>query len=323
MDDVDLSQFQFDYDMSWAALFLNADGTVYGRYGTRDAGPYRAEELISIDGLVRALDGALALHDEYPGNRDALAGKQGRPLPWRTPADVPVARRIGFGSCTHCHHVAEGLARVAVLRREPIVDALVWPYPTVDRLGFSFDVDHGIRVEAVTSESAAARAGLTAGDVVLSVDGQPIISHADVQWALHHVTADHVKIAVEREGSATPVELRLALAEGWRRGDASWRESRRTLRPGFSSTRLEAPRRRALDIPDGVMALEVGHVFGGGLRRGGVVRGDVLVSVADTADDWREGDLLLFLRSTYAVRDDVPIVVLREGERHSITIRLP
>ncbi|SVB76452.1 uncharacterized protein METZ01_LOCUS229306, partial [marine metagenome] len=34
MKGVDLSQFQFDYDLSWAAMFINADGTVYGRYGT-------------------------------------------------------------------------------------------------------------------------------------------------------------------------------------------------------------------------------------------------------------------------------------------------
>ena len=28
MKGVDLSQFQFDYDLNWAAMFLNADGTV-------------------------------------------------------------------------------------------------------------------------------------------------------------------------------------------------------------------------------------------------------------------------------------------------------
>ena len=30
----DLSQFQFDYDLNWAAMFVNADATVYARYGT-------------------------------------------------------------------------------------------------------------------------------------------------------------------------------------------------------------------------------------------------------------------------------------------------
>ncbi|MFM7832242.1 MAG: thioredoxin family protein, partial [Planctomycetaceae bacterium] len=35
MKGVDLNQFQFDYDLNWAAMFLNADGTVYARYGTQ------------------------------------------------------------------------------------------------------------------------------------------------------------------------------------------------------------------------------------------------------------------------------------------------
>ena len=37
MKGVDLSLFQFDYDLNWAAMFINADGVVYGRYGTQSA----------------------------------------------------------------------------------------------------------------------------------------------------------------------------------------------------------------------------------------------------------------------------------------------
>lgn len=35
MNGVDLKRFQFDYDQTWCAFFMNADGTIYGRYGTR------------------------------------------------------------------------------------------------------------------------------------------------------------------------------------------------------------------------------------------------------------------------------------------------
>ena len=41
MKGVDLSQFQFDHDLNWAAMFLNADGTVYARYGTQSAAGQR------------------------------------------------------------------------------------------------------------------------------------------------------------------------------------------------------------------------------------------------------------------------------------------
>ena len=32
---MDLTLFQFDYDLTFAAFFLNADRTIYGRYGSR------------------------------------------------------------------------------------------------------------------------------------------------------------------------------------------------------------------------------------------------------------------------------------------------
>src|SRR5207244_1520533 len=31
---LDLALFQFDYDLSFSTLFFNADGTIYGRYGS-------------------------------------------------------------------------------------------------------------------------------------------------------------------------------------------------------------------------------------------------------------------------------------------------
>ncbi len=37
MRGLDLGLFQFDWDTTWAAMFLNADGTIYARYGTRNS----------------------------------------------------------------------------------------------------------------------------------------------------------------------------------------------------------------------------------------------------------------------------------------------
>ena len=34
---MDLRRFEFDFDLTWYAFFLNADETIYGRYGGRDA----------------------------------------------------------------------------------------------------------------------------------------------------------------------------------------------------------------------------------------------------------------------------------------------
>src|SRR5258707_729896 len=65
---LDLSLFQYDYDQSLAAFFLNADGTIYGRYGTRSH-ETESERDVSVDGFTRALEGALELHRQFPANK--------------------------------------------------------------------------------------------------------------------------------------------------------------------------------------------------------------------------------------------------------------
>ncbi len=69
---VDLSQFQFDYDLNWAAMFVNADGTVYARYGTQSAAG--ADAYNSIASLEKTMQRVLALHEDYPNNKNGLAG---------------------------------------------------------------------------------------------------------------------------------------------------------------------------------------------------------------------------------------------------------
>ncbi len=58
---MDLSLFQFDYDLTLAAFFMNADKTIYGRFGTR-SDTKDATRDISIEGLRRALQAALKWH---------------------------------------------------------------------------------------------------------------------------------------------------------------------------------------------------------------------------------------------------------------------
>src|SRR5258705_171824 len=52
MRGVDLDLFDFDYDLTWMAFFLDADARVLGRYGGRDAG--EPDDRSSGAGLVPA-----------------------------------------------------------------------------------------------------------------------------------------------------------------------------------------------------------------------------------------------------------------------------
>ena len=55
---LDLNLFQYDTDQSFAIFLLNADGTIYGRFGTRS---HRTEWYgdVSLKGLSKALDRCL------------------------------------------------------------------------------------------------------------------------------------------------------------------------------------------------------------------------------------------------------------------------
>ena len=88
---MDLSIFQFDGDLTWAVVFLNANKTIYGRYGSRD--DYKnAEKHVSMESLKKAVASALDLHRNYSKNKSALKGKTGpRPI-WRTPEVIPELR---------------------------------------------------------------------------------------------------------------------------------------------------------------------------------------------------------------------------------------
>src|SRR5437867_1450406 len=85
---LDLALFQFDYDLTFAVHFLNADRTVYGRYGSR-SDQKDAQKDISLEGFRKALAAALELHNHYPANRASLTAKQPRAPRFKTPDDYP------------------------------------------------------------------------------------------------------------------------------------------------------------------------------------------------------------------------------------------
>src|ERR1044071_6075824 len=88
---IDLTLFQFDYDLTFAVFFMNADRTIYGRYGSRSERKDATRD-ISIEGFRQALAAALELHKHFPSNKASLAGKQPRPARVKTPDGYPSLR---------------------------------------------------------------------------------------------------------------------------------------------------------------------------------------------------------------------------------------
>src|SRR4051794_40481981 len=84
---IDLTRFQHDFDLSFAAYLMHPDGTIYGRFGTRSGRP--EEEDISLEGLRRAMEAALRMHANHETVKPMLAAKQVRQARYKTPRDYP------------------------------------------------------------------------------------------------------------------------------------------------------------------------------------------------------------------------------------------
>jgi len=211
---MDLSIFQFDWRLTWAVFLMNSDKAVYGRFS-----PRHQED---VEGLRKAMEGALVLHKGYPGNKDELAGKKGIALPWKAPEEMPVISEKGKfqpaegkKGCIHCHNVQEGATKSFKQAGQPIPERFFAPYPTPQRAGFMLDATEQTRVIDVTSGSPADQAGLKVGDKVGRFGGQPILSIADVQWVLWS-SPDAGTIKAELDRGGRKVEASLALPAGWR-----------------------------------------------------------------------------------------------------------
>jgi serine protease Do len=304
IEGVDLRRFEFDYDTTWYAFFLNADGTVYGRYGGRDASSAQAR--LSLQGLRYAMDRALDAHQNPPAPLP-LAGNPVR-------AEDSAAARQHKG-CIHCHNVNEFLRADAKAAGTWDRDS-VWVYPLPENIGVTLDVDVGDRVKAVVPGSAASRAGLTPGDRLTRLNGYPVASFADASYALHKAPAKGVlPVTWVRDGKEWSGTL--AVAAGWRKTNPTWRPSMLDILPSvpFVGDDLTAEEKKTLGLPAGRAAFRQSDRVHAALADAGLRSGDVVVGFDGVAVDGAINDLLGYVRRYYLVGETVTVDVLRDGTR--------
>lgn len=327
---IDLARFQFDWDLTLAAVFLNADGTVYGRFGTRKNHDH-AEKDTTPAGFRRAAEGALALHAGYPDNAKELEGKKARAARWPTVDAIPALKgrpnikpangeRAG---CVHCHQVHEGELWSLRAAGQPLPDRVLWTFPTPEDAGLELDPAEMAMV--VGSTSLAAEAGFKAGDRILHLGGQPIISMTDIQWVLHHAEdGETLRAEVDRRGER--LGLRMKLTNGWRRrGDYTWRSIAWSLRHRLAGTGpLEPQPARPQEMALRVKALPPDWVKDRNRSAAAELRaGDVIVAVDGRKDLAREADFMAYLLQKKASGSVLVLTVLRGGKTVQASVKLP
>jgi S1-C subfamily serine protease len=181
----------------------------------------------------------------------------------------------------------------------------------------------------VTGGSSAEKDGFRVGDQIVSLQGQPLLSIADLQWGLHNAPdAGQLQAEVVRGGQK--LQLPLTLEPGWRRhSDISWRATswdlRRMTTGGLKLEELSADDRRQAGLSDESLALRIKHVGQYGAhaaaKNAGFQKGDILVALDGSDKRLSESELMTRLINDHRPGDRVPVVVLRNGK--STPLELP
>lgn len=336
---LDLATYQYDMDQSWAAFLMHADGTILARYGTRTHRT-EADGDVTLAGFAKTLEAGLALHARFAEVKDSLAAKRGPAPVVKAPEEYPslkgkfISKLDWEGkvvqSCIHCHMAGEALRRFHHDAGRAIPEDVLFPYPHPKLLGITIDPKSRARIASVEAGSQAAKDGFRAGDEFETLEGQPILSTADLQWVFHHAKAP-AQLAAEVTRAGKKVLLPVTLAAGWRRaGDLTWRTSTWDLRRMFTGGMVLEPAsdadRRKAGAAAGAMALRVKHVGQYGAhaaaKNAGFQVDDVVVAVDGKTSFATETELLVSLAERTKPGERTTWTIARGGRKSDIVLAI-
>lgn len=324
MAHVNLSFWRFDYDLTFAALLMNADGTIYHTFAGRDWTDPMSH--LTMPALEKLLHDTVAEHEAYQAapKPPALA------KPFTIEQYPTMQRRIKKGdrpSCMHCHMVAEykfgSLKEAGRYRLEEFMH-----YPDPIAIGLTLSQEPQTVVEAVANGSAAAKAGLQAGDRIERIGGTRIATFGDVQRVLHETPDKGGDLAMSVRRDDASLEKRLALRPRWKHVDPrhyAWRPAKWAMwpRPGFGGRRLNDGELQAAGLPAGIWALRVGYVvtwgdysfLGRAAQQAGIRKGTILLATDGKRDFESEAHWQAWFRMTRRLGVPVQLEVWEKGKR--------
>ena len=186
---------------------------------------------------------------------------------------------------------------------------------------FGLDKPAGALVAQVLEDGPAAKGGLQVGDVILSLNGQPIIMSADLPHLVGALKPGaQADLEVVREGERKRIQLSIgALPEEGEEapvaGEAGVERSSNRL--GVSVAELSAEQKKAFDLRGGVVIKEVQS---GPAALIGLRPGDVITHLNNQAID--SAKTFAQVAKELPVNRSVSMRVLRQGRASFITFKL-
>jgi hypothetical protein len=323
MNGVNLNLFQFEYDLTWMAFFMDAEERFYARYGGR--GDSDAESYLNKESLVGAMKQVLQWHSD---GKVQTSQYEPKGQPRRTPEEIPTMKALMAprkeNNCIHCHDVK--VAQLRHLQKQGRFErSLLFTYPTPAALGIEVDPKAQNQVIGVTEGSAAAKAGVRQGDVLRAADGQRILTVGDLARVLE-LTPREATLPVELRRGDRTMSVTLELSGDWRRNrDPSWRETLHVAGPngGFWGMKLGNEQKKRLGMAPDDLAVRVTYIWGDYTRQAGLRNDDVVVAFDGLRKDMTIRQLHAHLNLNRDYGDRIELVVKRGSQEHTLQMQLP
>ncbi|MSR30899.1 MAG: PDZ domain-containing protein [Gemmataceae bacterium] len=313
IDGLDLNLFDFDYDLTLAFFFMNSAGKIYSRYGSRDA--TSADSRHSLKGLRHTMESVLKMHEKtFPAVAEPRVNSPD--------SYSQLMRGRGINGCAHCHQVREALNH-SLVRSGKWEREMIWRFPFPENAGLVLDVDKGNQVARVIPESPAQKAGILKGDDIRFMNGLPIHSLADFQYALDRSPKEgKVKITWQRNGQSFQSELEFA--KDWKKSDLSWRPSQKKLvpLPGIYGANLTVNEKKSLGISATQLAFRHKDSLSDQAKAAGIRGGDIITGVKDKTLEMDVDGFFEYIRQNYLVGESVPLELIREGKKMQVSMLL-
>ncbi|MCH7988580.1 MAG: PDZ domain-containing protein [Planctomycetes bacterium] len=327
MNGVNIRRFEFDFDTTWAAFFLDEKLNVYSRYGGRDEG--EPDDRLNKESLLQTMNEVLQLHANRPKHSLNQAPiVQPVPQGISRPSDIALLRKNQRG-CVHCHQVKEYRFLQSYHDGEFSRRKLFgWPLP--ENLGLKLDPKHGHRIAETEGRSPAGKADLLPGDEIIQINNVPIHSELDIRWALHRASENKpLRFLVRRQkngGDGRMLSVELHPEENWRQTDLSWRKSMRSVPMdfafrGYSLTRSQ---RKSEGLKENQLAIRVVSVRDRGLAKNlGLQKRDSIIALEGKSKRRTMEQFKSDLLNRYKPGDEVRITVRRDGKNVTLKGLLP
>ena len=208
-------------------------------------------------------------------------------------------------------HAAHGYLGVTV---QPVTPALAQ--------SFGLDKARGALVANVAADSPAAKAGIEAGDVILSFNGQALGSAGDLPPLVGSANVgDTAALRVLRDGKERTVNVKVGALSDDGAGAPAGKPAAQAKggRLKLAVVDLDPAQREQLDVPKGgVLVMAVGD---GPAARAGLARGDVILRLGDSAVK----DVAQFkaLVDKLPAGRAVPLLVQRRGNPLFLALTVP